>query len=1010
MERHWIVRVRDAVMTVASICAAFVDLALADDWPMLGRDGTRNSLSSDLCVRAYLSAKLLENGDVLHGSLDDWEAGTIKSETHMMPNVSDCVVWIGANKLLQNSISNFTRFPRSIRMLGQAFRVLAVLQVAGTQPEDSATSVRASAASLEKLVIENRGDLTVARELEKTYRKLAVICKKDGQDQQAEQANDRAKLVVEEFISELPLNSLIDLIKQRDAWAVAAANRLGALGVEAVPAIPVLGVALNDCIYDGLWWKLQPAAARALGEIGPVAAPVLLKAAGSPNATLRGIAVSAVAILEQHPVEAARAIRDSLRDPEPAVRRATVLALVRLLGEEGVLDDIQAKLKDSDPGVRQAAIFALGANVSNAKLAIPALLDTIRDQDPIVAHAAIVALGRFGVDSEIMIGALIGIVRNSDASQRNSALAALGRIGPVAKAAIPVIVATLTDEDLAVQVVARQTLRRVDPQVAITQLGPPFDAVAANLLDRSSLNVGPKDWPQWGGSRQRNNTPSGENIPTAWDVKSGKNIKWAVKLGSESYGNPCVANGKVFIGTNNGNGYIQRFPNSVDLGVMLCFDEASGKFLWQYSSPKLPTGRIHDWPNQGMPSTPVADGNRLWVTTNRCEIVCLDAEGFHDKVNDGPFREEANENLDEADIVWRFDMIKELGVSPHNMSNCSILMADGILFVCTSNGVDESHVTVLAPDAPSFIAMDRNTGKVLWRDNSPGRNILHAQWASASYGVLGGQPQVLFPGGDGWLYSFDPNGDGQGNSKMLWKFDCNPKDSIYKIGGGATRNSLIAFACIYDGLAYFTIGEDPEHGEGNGRLWCIDPAKKIDASDVSSELVVDIDGKVVPHRRLRAVDLSKGERVIPNPASAVVWQFSSFDANADGAIDFEEEFHRSISTPVIKDDVLYIADFSGLFHCLNAKTGEVYWSYDQFASSWGSALMVDDKVYIGDEDGDVTVFQHSPNTMIDPTKGKPISEINMITAIYSTPVVANNVLYVACRNALYAIEENPVPK
>ena len=48
MERHWIVRVRNAVMTVASICAIFLDLALADDWPMLGRDGTRNSVSPEI--------------------------------------------------------------------------------------------------------------------------------------------------------------------------------------------------------------------------------------------------------------------------------------------------------------------------------------------------------------------------------------------------------------------------------------------------------------------------------------------------------------------------------------------------------------------------------------------------------------------------------------------------------------------------------------------------------------------------------------------------------------------------------------------------------------------------------------------------------------------------------------------------------------------------------------------------------------------------------------------------
>lgn len=1016
MHRHWIVQVQLLVITIASLCASSLAVAPANEMQMHGKDGTRNSACGATRVNAHSSLRSLDGGDVPHESLDECEAREQNSQTHIMPTESNMptgsndVGWIGANKLLQISIYNFARPKPIIGLLGQAFKVLVVLQLAGTQPEDTATSVRAFAARLEKLALDHRGNRAVARKLEETYHKLAAIYKKDGQVQEAKEANDRAKIVVEEFVSGQTLDTLVDLIEQRDPWAVSAANRLGELGAAAAPAVPALGVALNDGIRDQLFWKLRPAAGKALGEIGPAAAPVLLQAAGGPDSYLRGIAVNALAVLEQHPVEAARAIRDSLNDEKPGVRRASVLALVRLFEEEGVLDDIQARLTDIDPSVKQAAIFVLGANDLKSQPAIPALLSTIRDPDPLVSRAAIVALGHVGTGSDTVVVALIEILRSGDGSRKNSALSALGIIGPAAKAALPVVVIALTSEDRAVQIVARQALQRIDPAFAVTQFGPLFDAVAENQRDRSTLNVGPGDWPQWGGSRQRNNTPPGGNIPTAWDVKSGKNIKWAVKLGSESYGNPCVANGKVFIGTNNGNGYLKRFPSSVDLGVMLCFEEESGKFLWQYSSPKLPTGRVHDWPHQGMPSTPLADGNRLWVTTNRCEIVCLDADSFYDQENDGPFREEANENLDEADIVWRFDMMKELGVSPHNMSNCSILMAEGILFVCTSNGVDESHGRIPAPDAPSFIAMDSITGKVLWTDNSPGQNILHAQWASASYGVLGGQPQVLFPGGDGWLYSFDPNGDGQGHSKMLWKFDCNPKDTKYTLGGAATRNSLVAFACIYDGLVYLTVGDDPEHGEGNGRLWCIDPARKMDGSDVSPELVVDTDGKVVPHRRLCAVDPSQGDRVIPNPASAVVWQFVSFDANANGEVDFEETFHRSISTPVIKDDVLYIADFSGLFHCLDAKTGEVYWSYDQFAVAWGSALVVGDKVYVGDEDGDVAVFQHTPTPRFDPAKGKLIAEINVDVAIYSTPVAANNVLYVACRHALYAIQEADVPK
>ncbi|MFQ5731259.1 MAG: PQQ-binding-like beta-propeller repeat protein [Planctomycetaceae bacterium] len=535
-----------------------------------------------------------------------------------------------------------------------------------------------------------------------------------------------------------------------------------------------------------------------------------------------------------------------------------------------------------------------------------------------------------------------------------------------------------------------------------------FGVAGSAVKTAAPLRVGRFDWPQWGGTTFRNNTPVGVKIPTYWDVKTGKNIKWKAKLGSQTYGNPVVANGRVYVGTNNGAGWIKRFPPRMDLGVLLCFDEQTGKFLWQYSSKKLVSGRVNDWPEQGLCASPVVDGDRLWVVTNRCEVVCLDTAGFHDGRNDGPFREEDNENRDEADVVWKFDMMKRLGVSPHNMSTCSIITAGGRLFVCTSNGVDNSHVRLPSPKAPSFICLDRETGKVLWKDSSPGRYIVHGQWASPGYLVIGKQPQVLFPGGDGWLYSFDPRGDGKGSAKLLWKFDCNPKESKWILGGRGTRNNLIGFPCVYQGLIYIAVGQDPEHGEGDGRMWCINPTKKLDGSDVSPTLAVDRKGKPLPRRRLQAVNPAAGEKAIKNPDSAVVWHFAGQDDNGDGALEFEEEFHRSIGTPVIKDDILYIADFSGLVHCIDAKTGRRYWQYDMFAASWGSALVVDGKVYIGDEDGDIAIFPHTrdPKKALKAGPNGPmpaLGEVPMLNAVYSTPIVANNVLFITNKNTLYAI-------
>ncbi len=520
-----------------------------------------------------------------------------------------------------------------------------------------------------------------------------------------------------------------------------------------------------------------------------------------------------------------------------------------------------------------------------------------------------------------------------------------------------------------------------------------YDAIAEVKSRIAELAVGPSDWPQWAGSHLRNNVTDQPNVPIEWDVETGKNIRWSMPLGSETYGNPVIANGKVYVGSNNGAGYIERYPANVDLGVLLCFNEADGTFLWQHSNEKLPQGRVHDWPEQGICSAPMVDGGRMWYVTSRGEVVCLDVEGFHDDENDGASDEKAT-GTNDADVVWAYDMMKELDVRQHNMCSCSVTAVGDLLFVVTSNGVDEGHANLPAADAPSFICLKRSTGELVWADNTPGGNVLHGQWSSPTYAVLGGVPQVLFGSGDGWLYSFDPAGEA-GKGKLLWKFDCNPKDSFYELGPGATRNHVIATPVVYDGLVYVGVGEDPEHGEGKGHLWCIDPTKR---GDVSRTIVYNGDPAnptAIAHKRLQALVAKDGDFERDNPNSAVVWEYVGEGAEAD---DFETTMHRTCGTVAIKDDLLFVSDFSGVFHCLDAKTGKAYWTYDMFSASWASPLIVEDRVYISDEDGYIRVFKASKEQEL-------LSEQEMGSAVYTTPVVANSTLFISNRNRLYAIEE-----
>ena len=472
----------------------------------------------------------------------------------------------------------------------------------------------------------------------------------------------------------------------------------------------------------------------------------------------------------------------------------------------------------------------------------------------------------------------------------------------------------------------------------------------------------------------RNNVFTAPVAPESWDVKTGKNVLWSAKLGSQTYGSPVVSGGRVFVGTNNAGGYVDRLPPTTDLGCLLAFDAASGQFLWQYSAEKLPTGRVNDWPQHGIPSSPYVNGDRLWIVNNRSEVVCLDTSGFYDDQDDGPIKDATTtgEQLikNEADMVWSLDLIKTFGSFPHHHSNCTITSDGQLLFIVVPDGRDESHRRLPSPRAPSFIAVNAKTGAVVWTNLEHSDQILHGQWASAAYGQLGGVSQVICPSGSGWLFGLDA-----ATGETLWKFDCNPKDSQWILGGRGRRNNLVAPPLIYDGRVYIGTGQDIEHGEGKADLWCIDPTKR---GDVSPTII-------------------NRSQFVPNPNSALIWNFDKADTDAGKKPEFEDFFHRSLSTPVSKDGLLLTADTSGLVHCFDAKTGHRHWTHDVFAVCACSPIIINDRVYVADEDGEVAIFKLSKQKEL-------VAEISMSERIYVTPTAADGVLYQCTNSRLFAIK------
>jgi outer membrane protein assembly factor BamB len=514
-------------------------------------------------------------------------------------------------------------------------------------------------------------------------------------------------------------------------------------------------------------------------------------------------------------------------------------------------------------------------------------------------------------------------------------------------------------------------------------LMPLFSVQEAGEVNRGG------DWPTWGHDASRNMACEASGLPT--DFKAGEfigvsdridratteNVRWISKLGSQSYGNPTIANGRVYVGTNNDVPRDKRFKG--DRCVLNCLDEATGELIWQLNVPKLGTGKVSDWEFLGICSSPTVDEDRVYLVTNRCEVMCLDVNGMADG-NQGfadeglyaawPEKEPLLVEKTDADILWILNMIDECGVFPHNITTSAVLVVDDALWVTTSNGVDYGHVETPAPFAPCLIKVDKMSGALIGEEASGlSQRIFHSNWTSPAYLRTGEEgnfiEQALFGGPDGFVYAFDPkpveDEDGYLILKESWRCDANRAD--YRVLDGkklkyATRkgpSEVLSTVVSWGGRVYASIGQDPEHGEGLGRLVCIDPSGSGDVSETH-----------------------------------VVWSY-------DG-------INRSMSTPSIADGLIYVADYSGFIYCLDALTGELQWRHDTMAHIWGSTLVADGKVYIGNEDGYLTILP--AGRTLDPKK---VVEVDMTSPVYSSPVAANGVLYVATHTHLFAIEAGASP-
>ena len=437
-----------------------------------------------------------------------------------------------------------------------------------------------------------------------------------------------------------------------------------------------------------------------------------------------------------------------------------------------------------------------------------------------------------------------------------------------------------------------------------------------------------------------------KNAPTEWTVEAGKakNIKWVQDIGMRGYVSPVVAGGRVFVSTNNGNPRDKKIKDA--RAILMCFAEKDGTFLWQavHDMAPLPVDQQAD--KDGLVSMPTVEGNHVYYVTPGCVVVCADVKT--------------------GKAVWTYDLMRELKVFPCIINACSPLVVGDYVYVVTGNGLDDNGVLV-APKAPSFVALAKKTGKLKWQSALPGDKIIFSQWSSPAYAEVGGKGQVIFPGGDNYVYSLDPlTGD------MIWKFRVAPLKGTKQ--EQKKPNYIVATPVVHGQRVYVSLGASHDTGTGNnvGHLWCIDITKK---GDVSPQ------------------DDNFDPKAAVNKNSALVWHFGGVADKGERTI----IFGPTLSRVAVHDGLVYAVEEAGYFYCLDGATGKKLWEHDLKNSVWSSPYWADGKVYLPSEDGGVRIFQHGRQKKLLP------EEPDMDGQVQSTPVMANGVMYIATKSKLYAI-------
>jgi len=452
-----------------------------------------------------------------------------------------------------------------------------------------------------------------------------------------------------------------------------------------------------------------------------------------------------------------------------------------------------------------------------------------------------------------------------------------------------------------------------------------------------------EDWPQFRGLNAAGVSTS-KNLPVKFSTT--ENVLWSVELGP-GIACPIVASGRVFATTMSDD---QKF-------AVVCFDAATGKKSWRKEFDTGPLPAIMS-PNTQASSTPAADDRRVYVYFSTLGLIALDA---------------AN-----GELVWKHPIPMPTYLLGWGPAHSPVIYANMILF----NQDDDL--------APFLLAVDKYTGKQIWKTERP---EMLAGYAVPVVCRAGDQEDIVIAG-SGKLKGYNPE-----NGKQRWT--CNTLlrtiMTTPAVKGDLIYVSLQSYGDTERVLKYALLQWKDTNQDGRLAKSELDKSfwEKFDRGDADKDgFLIDDEIDLAFQSPTNMVGGGNIVQAIRGGGQGdvtkthVVWHI-------------DNKAPSNISSPLVSDGRVFMVKKGGISASFAASTGTTVWEKKRlrnFGNYYASPIAGDGKIYVMGENGFLVVLKDAPQLEI-------LAKNDMGESCIATPAIADGRLFVRTLTKLYCISK-----